>query len=338
MSHSRSLIINSIAKRIVDYRAHDGINVGTPEHVEGWVNQFDSDSQLPILSELDHILSKTYYSKDFIKGFLSKIITNREIAGNDIHQFWKNTNLMEVQGTESSQSDFLKIFDESLQSEVGLSKDQCGNGNDTYVYIDDAIFSGRRFRDDIMNWISSDAPNNATLYVIVIALYSGYYWALKRLHMRAVELEKDISIKLFRCIELENKRSSKDVSDVFWPTVIPDDHETMAHAEKVNSTYSIHLREGSSLGRENIFQTDIGRRILEREFLIKGVKIYNSTNNFPNAARPLGFSTLTTLGFGATVITYRNCPNNVPLALWAGHPWKPLFPRKRNRQRQAVEF
>ena len=48
------------------------------------------------------------------------------------------------------------------------------------------------------------------------------------------------------------------------------------------------------------------------------------------SARPLGFSLLKTLGFGATVVTHRNCPNNCPLALWAGDPWYPLFRRKTN--------
>lgn len=338
MSNNRLDILNSIARRIADYRAHDSINVGTPDHVEKWVSQFNHNSQLLILSELDHILSKTYFSKDFIRGFLSKIVTNKEIAGSSIHQFWRNANLIEIQENESSQSDFLKIFSESLQNEVGFNKDQCGNGSDTFVYIDDAIFSARRFRDDIMSWISNDAPNNATLYVVVIALYSGYHWALKRLQLRAVELEKDISIKIFRYIELENTRSKKNMSDVFWPTAIPDDQKTRAHVDMVNSAYPVHLREGDSLGSGNIFQTDMGRKILEKEFLVKGVEIYNSTNNFPDAARPLGFSTLTTLGFGATVVTYRNCPNNAPLALWAGHPWQPLFPRKRNRQRQTAEL
>jgi hypothetical protein len=46
--------------------------------------------------------------------------------------------------------------------------------------------------------------------------------------------------------------------------------------------------------------------------------------------RPLGLVPLQTLGFGSTIVTFRNCPNNCPLVLWAGHPWYPLFPRKNN--------
>ena len=53
--------------------------------------------------------------------------------------------------------------------------------------------------------------------------------------------------------------------------------------------------------------------------------------------RPLGFSSFG-VGFGSTIVTYRNCPNNAPLALWWGDPnahhnhpfsrWYPLLQRR----------
>ena len=47
--------------------------------------------------------------------------------------------------------------------------------------------------------------------------------------------------------------------------------------------------------------------------------------------RPLGYHNLRTLGFGSMFITYRNCPNNCPLALWVEQDAYPsLFPRKAN--------
>lgn len=339
MDHDRLNFLSSIAQRITDYRAHDDIRIGEPDHVNKWVKQFDENFQLPILSELDHILCKTYYSKDFIKGFLSNIISNDEITEGNNNQFWKNANLIEIQENESSQSDFLKIFGETLQSETGLNIAQCGNGNDIFVYIDDAIFSGKRLRDDICKWISESAPANAILYVIVIAKYTESYWAEKQINKCATKLGKNIDIKIYRCVELENKKEHKDVSDVLWPVSIPNETQTIEHASAVNSEYNIELRKGNSLGKNGIFKTDEGRKILEQEFLIKGVKIYNSNDNFPTSlARPLGFSGLTTLGFGSTFVTYRNCPNNAPMVLWAGTPWYPLFPRKQNRHRQTADF
>jgi hypothetical protein len=48
--------------------------------------------------------------------------------------------------------------------------------------------------------------------------------------------------------------------------------------------------------------------------------------------------TLVTLGFGSLIVTYRNCPNNAPLALWVDHPWYPLFPRTTNTDTQLKKM
>jgi hypothetical protein len=86
-----------------------------------------------------------------------------------------------------------------------------------------------------------------------------------------------------------------------------------------------------------IFSSEEGRQLLERELLLAGMRIRSFSQNPSKALRPLGFSPFG-LGFGSMIATYRNCPNNVPLALWwgdsaaeAGHPfskWRPLLPRK----------
>jgi hypothetical protein len=47
---------------------------------------------------------------------------------------------------------------------------------------------------------------------------------------------------------------------------------------------------------------------------------------------------LETLGFGSLIVTFRNCPNNTPLALWAGDPWYPLFPRITNTDTSLQNF
>ena len=47
---------------------------------------------------------------------------------------------------------------------------------------------------------------------------------------------------------------------------------------------------------------------------------------------------LESLGFGSLVVTFRNCPNNAPLALWAGDPWYPLFPRRTNTDTSIKQF
>jgi hypothetical protein len=88
--------------------------------------------------------------------------------------------------------------------------------------------------------------------------------------------------------------------------------------------------QGGTPRNDGIFSGEAARAVLERAFLKAGARIRSVCPYLPENARPLGYSKLMTLGFGATVVTYRNCPNNCPLALWAGNPWYPLFSRKTN--------
>lgn len=90
-------------------------------------------------------------------------------------------------------------------------------------------------------------------------------------------------------------------------------------------------------GDEDIFSSETGRQLLEEQFLLAGMRIRSFCKNPSQILRPLGFSPFG-LGFGSMIATFRNCPNNAPLALWwgdpdahAGHPfrnWYPLLPRK----------
>jgi hypothetical protein len=67
------------------------------------------------------------------------------------------------------------------------------------------------------------------------------------------------------------------------------------------------------------------------------LRIRSFSQNPSPSLRPLGFGPFG-VGFGSLFVTYRNCPNNAPLALWWGDPdadpshpfskWRPLVPRK----------
>ena len=73
--------------------------------------------------------------------------------------------------------------------------------------------------------------------------------------------------------------------------------------------------------------------MLEQEFLKAGAKIkYELCPDLKENHWPLGYDVFKCVGFGSLLVTYRNCPNNCPLVLWAGAPWFPLFPRKTNTQ------
>ena len=87
-----------------------------------------------------------------------------------------------------------------------------------------------------------------------------------------------------------------------------------------------------------VFKTNEGRQVLENELVIAGIKINSFSSTASKVLKPLGYSPFINFGFGAVMTTYRNCPNNCPLAFWWGSPkaksshpfskWYPLLARK----------
>jgi hypothetical protein len=109
--------------------------------------------------------------------------------------------------------------------------------------------------------------------------------------------------------------------------MIPNDAPTVKYVQAMK--YQPTLRTAVAQ-HDSIFSSEEGRATLEQQFLVAGVKIRRISPYLNEYQRPLGNSVLETLGFGTLIATFRNCPNNAPLALWAGNPWHPLFPRRTN--------
>lgn len=139
---------------------------------------------------------------------------------------------------------------------------------------------------------------------------------------------KVVSIKWWSALELEDRKTYIVDADVLRPTSIPADPAVRSYIQPFK--YAPILRTGTSLGQARVFASDAGRNLLEQELLKAGVQIRRQSPRLGLYQRPLGNMLLETLGFGSTLVTFRNCPNNCPLALWAGDPWYLLFPRKTN--------
>ena len=320
----RDTLLKSIVATTLDYW-----QAPTTAHVDQWVGQFDATVQVPILCEMDHVLNKTYFSKVMVKNFLDALTTNKNLAGDDPCSFWKNVKFLNIQNGGDSQSDMLQLLSNALKKNCGFTVEQCGMMPNAVVYLDDGVFTGNRLGWDIENWINDETPDKIVLYIITIALHkAGWTYAAGKIKRAAEKAGKTIQIKRWSAIKLENGVSDKDVSDVLWPTSIPSHADTKAHVAKMK--YSPKLRNPGQVGGGGIFSSDTGRQLLERVFLEAGATLLGNSSHFADSQRPLGFSKLETLGFGSLIVTYRNCPNNAPLALWADKPWYPLFRRKIN--------
>lgn len=323
----RASLLQSIATTIADYRAGQ-IAPPTAAHVDRWISQFDLAVQLDMLAELDHVLSNTYVPKATVTNFLTQLSTNARIAGTDPSAFWKSVNFLDIQGGGNSQTEMLALFSAALSASCGFTTDDCGSIGGPFVYLDDAIFSGNRVRSDVIAWLPN-APSPATLHVIVMAYHQlGRWYADTKIAEASKAAGRILNIHWWRGLELEDRKAYITDADVLRPKSIPADQAVQNYIQPFKHPPT--LRTGTSLGKAKLFASDAGRHLLEQELLKAGVRIRQQSPLLGHYQRPLGNMVLETLGFGSTLVTFRNCPNNCPLAFWAGDPWYPLFPRKTN--------
>ncbi len=283
---------------------------------------------MPILCEIDHVLKKTYFSRARTQKYLEVMFESLKIVSGDPCTFWKGVSFLDIQRGGASQTAMLALFNEILTKECGFTTDECGADPHTYVYLDDAIFSGNRMRQDLLPWIADEAPWQTSLRIITLATHQSSYYNRNIVRNAVSASEKKIDIGWRHKLRLEDRLEHIDSSDVLRPVSIPADPAVQTYTASLKEPP--RLRTPGGTGQIGIFSGEAGRHVLEQEFLKAGVRIREKSGNFNEYQRPLGNKTLESLGFGSLIVTYRNCPNNTPLALWASNPWYPLFPRTTN--------
>ncbi len=324
-------LVEPLQTLIADYRLGE-IDPIDAEHIRRWVRQFDKEVRAPILSEIIHVLERAYISKKGVQVFLAEVASHKELTAGEPKKFWRNTTVLNIQRAGSSQREMLEVFDGILQKEMGLGVGDCADESETAVYIDDVVFSGGHVRGDLVQWIEQAAPKKVQLHIIVLAYHTGgQYFANGKLREAAEKAGKSVKVQWWRIRELEDRKYYINNSDVLRPTRLPDDKAVQEYAaELADQGYPPVLRKPGQTGPAGLFSSENARDLLEQQVLIKGAQIRQMCPNLNEYQRPLGNSVLKTLGFGSLVVTFRNCANNCPLAVWAGDPWIPLFPRKTN--------
>lgn len=322
----------AIADIIADYREGE-IPRPTADHVMKWVCQFPAPQHDQILKEMQYVLSQAYFKRDSVIQFINGLINNNKLVVGQPSAFWPTVNFLNIQQGGSSQRDMLLQFDTALKQYFGFGIANCGSPEGPFIYIDDAIFSGNRVRNDLEQWIIKYAPASCIIHVIVMAFHRGGQWyASNRIKQTANGAGKNVVVHWWRCVEIEDRKSCINISDVLRPTLIPEDPGIQQYANMLSGLGYPPLVRNVSTPPYNspFFSSEQGRQILELNFLEAGIRIRQICPLLPEPIRPLGYSILKTLGFGSVIVTFRNCPNTCPPALWAGAPWYPLFRRKTN--------
>ena len=332
----RDDLLASIAHTIEDYRAGE-IASPSPDHVDRWVKQFNAEVQVPLLSELDYTLKRTYFAKSTVGGFFAHQIRHQGLAGASPCEFWRAAQVLDVQKQGHSQREIRQLFGIALQEQCSLALMDCGSAGGAYIYLDDVLFTGGRIGTDLSEWITDQAPAEFTVHILVIATHRlGEWQCTERLKKAAADAGKKMHIHCWAAIRLENRKANRNTSEVLWPAVIPQDESLQVYLAE-EKKFPFQPRQTGGKPEHGIFSSEAGRQLLEEQLLLAGMRIRSFSKNPSRALRPLGFSPFG-LGFGSMIATFRNCPNNAPLALWwgdpdapAGHPfrnWVPLLPRK----------
>lgn len=330
----------SIAQTCNDYQHCDM----TTSHVEEWIMQFYPEYQLPIITEMDHILKNSYVSQKDITSFLNKILDDSRLFGENIKEGLKGTKFLNIQTKGHSQKELLEIVENILKEKYSLTLEACGNNSpNQYFYLDDAVYSGNTLKNDLTRH-AHYLSENTNLHVVHIAHYSFGYWYVERNIPKELHRKK-INVKFWRFHNYNNFINSPKSYDCLWPKEISTDENVCNYVHKIESecvdkNFTPRLYRNFDLTKENILKSSTNRGIVENEFLEKGAFIISQCSSPNETMRPLGYEYLKSLGFGALFVTYRNIANNAPLVLWWGdktkpksHPfskWHPLFPRRIN--------
>ncbi len=280
------------------------------------------------------MLKKSYYSREVVERGLGSLLTLGDLVGSDPRKFWRQATVFRRQGHGASQRDFVAVLDARLARQWGFSSAKRGDIGGSFVYLDDGIFTGERVSQDLEKWIGESAPSPAIIHLIILVCHTlGKYWVKKRIRNCAEKHGKTIEIKFWCSTTLENRKLFSKDSNVLWPKEAPDDVAVREFQECLEGR-EVEWRPAG--GQTGVFSSESARSLLEREFVIAGARLVAKAQSPHPLMRPLGYSRFG-FGFGSMTVTFRNCPNNAPLALWWGDPttppahplhWYPLLPRK----------
>ena len=307
------------------------------KHVRRWISQFEDFEKQIVLEETNRILKKNFISYNLFLEFIDTLIQSPDIYVENKDSYWNRVSLLDIQANGNSQKELNTILQDKLNLLYGVPN-MIAQQSEEYIYLDDFIFSGNRLTSDMESWIRNDAPLKARVCVITIGWYVyGQYKTEKRLKAFAKSLGKDIHFVFasFSKYRLENRLYRKDYSTVFWPTsIIKELPEAIAFLQGQNCDFPYR----APVGVENPVFSRSRREEYEKIMLKYGLKILSFSVQNSSVVKPLGYDIYSGLGFGSTVFSFRNCPNNNPLAFWWGDPtalpfhpfskWYPLMQRK----------
>lgn len=334
---------------IEDYRYKDRRNNVlkikiNKNHVEKWVSQFDDHHEI-ILEETLSLLKSFYFSKEDIGKYLNGTFSNKKIWGEDIEKNISNTVFLDFQEKGESQHRLYKKAQKEIFSlyNLDIEKNRCDYGMNSYLYLDDCMFSGVTLTRDLSRLID-EVPHGSKIDIVFIIVHSFADWWVKK-NLEEKIKEKNIELNIWRYKTINNSGGKNKKYDCLWPKFYESEN-VQEYIERMNEESENNPKKKVRQFRTDDYSGEIyisekNREILEKQLMEAGLRIINFCDNTNQYMRPMGFDNRISFGFGAFFATYLNMSNNCPLAYWWGdatadeyHPfskWYPLLPRKSNK-------
>jgi hypothetical protein len=310
--------------------------------VRTWLRQFHCDDQDNVLRETAHLIQKCYISRQSVEKFINDLLIDKKFSGSQPKSFWQATQILSLQTQGRSQSDMVKLLKTAIGKKLCIVPTvvKGGTAGSSVLYLDDVICTGNRLLRDLKNWLQNHNVTGVTIHVVTMGCFEGGRYHAEN-SLSPILKSRQCKIEFWASRFIENRKFSAKDAETFWPHEMPNDpfvERWRKKFEDAGHTDYFFPRPVDGAGSSSLFSSERSRQLIESAFMRKGAYIWSLPQNPHESMRPLGYSKLRTPGFGATVITYRNCPNNAPLVLWWGDPngseplcrWTPLFPRRVN--------
>jgi hypothetical protein len=325
----------AIADLLKDYRKGEIAPI-TDMDVARWADQFNyksDEDRYTFLNEIFRVFKSYYFSEEKQRVIFKKFIDNRikisRTKFNDPKKGILSIGFLDAnQKYGNSQKYALKILDEILMEELGVSTKDC-KGNNQFFYIDDCLFSGVRLQNEL-----KDIQKNAIICEnAMIQIWYPFYHV--RGYYEIKEKKMDLNYKYIfseeQSVLLDNRIENDSPMEMYFPVENDYSDDISTFRKKITSKNYNRIHRYKNFPRnELVFSSKAARELTENLLLDAGSRILNQ-NSLHQKLRPLGFDHKNGWGFGSLFISFRNISNNTPIAFWfdgSKYDWFPLFKRK----------
>lgn len=358
MDREASLI--QLATIIKDYRKGElDFTLGV-QHINKWLSQFSQENQDVILEETVHIFENWYFPNEYVDEKIDRIpnYLQKKYGYETIQSLFRSISFLDLQKAGNSQHTIMSRFAERIRERYNISvKTRIEEDINHYIYFDDGLYTGSRARKDLQEIISC-IPYKSTLEVFyIIACESAFAYTKKIVLEYAEQHGVTLIMHSWKTI-FDDKKStwSEDGSEetwnlhhnCLWPMLSlktnEDVHayiETLKDISKPSLNY--FFRKSNWASDAGIFTSAENRYIVEKEFLIQGIRILENITEH-KGIYPLGYNVFPSLGLGSFCAFDMNISNTCPLVLWWGNNnlsgdtldnWYPLLPRRVNPREES---